>query len=184
MARINPLSIESANPEIQNTLNGVKTKMGGKLPNLVTTLAQSPAALNGYLGFSGALQSGTLSPQLREQLSLLVAQANGCDYCVSAHTMLGGMRGLDEQAIVQARQGQASDAKQDAALKFAAAVIERRGRVSDEDLRAVRDAGYTESEIVEITANVVYNMLTNYVNNVADTDIDFPLAEPLSGAAD
>lgn len=184
MARINPVNIESASPEVQDTLNGVKTKMGGKLPNLVTTVAHSPAALNGYLGFGGALQAGILSPQLREQLSLLVAQANGCDYCLSAHTMLGGMRGLDEQAIVLARQGQASDPRQGAALRFASAVIEHRGRVSDQDVQAVRDAGYTEAEIVEITANVVYNMLTNYVNNVANTDIDFPVAQPLSGAAD
>lgn len=184
MPRLSPINPETASPELQNTLNAVKTRMGGKLPNLVTTLAQSPAALNGYLGFGAGVQNGALSPQLREQIALLVAQANGCDYCLAAHSTLGKMRGLSDKGVLQARQAQASDPKQQAALRFALAVLEQRGRVRDEDVRAARDAGYSDAELVEITANVAYNILTNYVNNVADTDIDFPQAQPLSGAAD
>lgn len=184
MPRIHPINPETATPELQQTLSAVKTKMGGKLPNLVTTLAQSPAALGGYLGLGNSVQNGILSPQLREQIALVVAQANGCDYCLSAHSLLGKMRGLDEQDVLQARQGQADDPKQYAALRFALTVIEQRGRITDEDLQAVRDAGYSEAEIVEITVNVAYNILTNYLNNVADTEIDFPHAPPLSSAAD
>ncbi|AFZ69316.1 carboxymuconolactone decarboxylase family protein [Deinococcus peraridilitoris] len=184
MPRISPINPETASPELQQTLYTVKSKMGGKLPNLVTTFAQSPAALNGYLGFGNGVQSGTLSPQLREQIALVVAQANGCDYCLAAHSMLGKMRGLDDQNVRQARQGQASDPKVQAALGFAQAIVEQRGRVTNMDLQAIRDAGYNDEEIVEITVNVAYNILTNYLNNVADTDIDFPHAPPLSSAAD
>lgn len=122
--RVHTIDPGTASPELQSTLETVKSKMGGKLPNLVTTLAQSPAALAGYLGFGGAVQTGVLSPQLRGQISLVVAEANGCGYCLSAHSVLGKMRGLDEQAVVLARQGQAADLRQDAALRFAQAVLE------------------------------------------------------------
>lgn len=184
MSRVTPIDPSTASPELQDTLNTVRTKMGGRLPNLVTIFAQAPAALHGYLGFSAALQGGSLSPELRERLALVVAQANGCDYCLAAHSTLGKMRGLSEEEILLSRRGQASDSRQDAAVRFALAVVEQRGRVSEGDLAAIRGAGYSEAEIIEITANVVYNIFTNYVNNVADTDIDFPAAQPLSGAAD
>ncbi len=184
MPRIPPIDPTSTPPEVQGTLATVKSKMGGRIPNLVRTFALSPAALNGYLGFGAGVQNGSLSPQLREQLALVVAQANGCDYCLAAHTGSAKMRGLSGEEILRNRQGQASDPRQGAALQFALAVVERRGRVSKQDVQALRDAGYSDADIIEITANVVYNILTNYVNNVADTEVDFPAAPALSSAAD
>ncbi|MFK7602152.1 carboxymuconolactone decarboxylase family protein [Deinococcus sp. SM5_A1] len=184
MPHISPIDPAGTSPESQSTLETVKSKMGGRIPNLIQTLALSPAALNGYLGFGAGVQKGSLSPQLREQLALVVAQANGCEYCLAAHTGGAKRQGLSDEEILKNRQGQASDPRQATALQFALAVVERRGRVSGQDVQALRDAGYSDADIIEITANVAYNILTNYVNNVADTDIDFPAAPALESAAD
>ena len=184
MPSISPIDPTNTPPETQATLETVKRKMGGRVPNLVQTLALSPAALTGYLGFGTGVQQGALSPQLREQLALVVAQANGCDYCLAAHTGGAKMQGLSAEEILLNRQGQATDPRQAAALKFALAVVVHRGRVSDQDVQALRAEGYSDAEIIEITANVAFNILTNYINNVADTEVDFPAAPVLDSAAD
>jgi uncharacterized peroxidase-related enzyme len=137
-------------------------------------MAQSPAVLEAYLNFSGALGAGKLNSRLREQIALITAEINGCGYCASAHTAIGKMVGLDEAAISAARNGNAEDSKSDAALKFARTLIVNRGEVSDAGLEAVKGAGFSDGEIAEIIANVAINIFTNYFNLVANTDIDFP----------
>jgi AhpD family alkylhydroperoxidase len=143
-------------------------------------MATSPAVLNAYLQFNGALSHGTLPPRVREQLALAIGQANECDYCLSAHTVLGKMAGLTPDQVRDSRHGTASDPKTDALLKFARTIVEKRGLVSDDDLRQVREAGYTDGAIAEVVAHVALNVFTNYFNTVAGTDIDFPPAGPLT----
>jgi uncharacterized peroxidase-related enzyme len=173
MIRIQAINYEQSTGKAKELLDAVKAKLG-MTPNMMKTMAQSPAVLEAYLNFSGALSSGKLSARLREQIALISAEVNGCGYCASAHTAIGKMVGLDEDAILAARKGTAADAKTDAALKFARAVIVNRGEVSDADLQAVKDAGFSDGEIGEIVANVALNIFTNYFNEIAKTDIDFP----------
>lgn len=173
MQRIPALDPAAAPAAVAATLEAVKAKLG-MVPNIIKTMARAPAVLNSYLAFSGAAGEGRLSAALRERIALLSAQTNGCDYCASAHQALGKMAGLSADEIARGYAGDSSDPKAKAALTFAKAVLARRGQVSDADLAAVKAAGYGEDEVLEIVANVVLNIFTNYFNNVADTEIDFP----------
>ncbi len=146
----------------------------GVIPNLFRLVGTSPAALTGYLGLNGGLAKA-LDARTRERIALAVAQVNGCDYCLSAHSYLGANLKLDASELAANRAGHSHDPRADAAVGFARKVAERRGRVSDADLAAVKDAGYTEAQVVEIVTVVALNMFTNFINNVADTDIDFPV---------
>ncbi len=173
MQRIPALDPATAPAAIAQTLNAVKAKLG-LVPNLIKTMARAPSVLNSYLAFSGAVGEGRLPAMLRERIALVTAQTNGCDYCASAHQALGKMAGLSADEITRGFAGDSADPKAKAALTFAKAVLAKRGQVSDAELAAVKAAGYSEDEVLEIVANVVLNIFTNYVNNVADTDIDFP----------
>ncbi len=179
MARINTIDPEQATGEAKELLDGAKKKMG-KVPNILRAMANSPAALKCYLTFSGALADGALSPQLREQIALAIAQENQCHYCLAAHTAIAKMSGLSDEDILGARKGEAADPKAKAAVEFARAVNDTKGFVSDAQLQAVRDAGFSDGEIAEIVAAVALNVYTNYFNHVADTELDFPEAPELS----
>jgi uncharacterized peroxidase-related enzyme len=181
MARIQPLDPQTATGRSKELLDQIAQK-NGKIINIQRVLAQSPAALQAYLGISGALSQGSLSPKLRERIALVVAQENHCDYCLSAHTFLGGRAGLSEEEILSARRGEAEGEKERAVVEFAQTMIRERANVTDADLQRLRDAGLSEGEIVEVVANVVANIFTNYVNHVADTPVDFPLAPALQTA--
>ena len=171
MQRIN--SITTPEGKAKDLLDTVQQKLGAT-PNIFTAFANAPAALEGYLNFNGALGSGKLTPQIREQIALTVAGLNGCDYCASAHTFLGDKAGVDNAELSANLAGESSDAKTQAALTFASQLVEKRGRVSETDVSAVRDAGYSDEEIVEILAHVALNIFTNYFNEAFKTDIDFP----------
>ena len=175
MRRIQPIQIAQADVKSKQLLEGVQRGLG-MIPNLVKTMAQSPAALAGYLNFNQAL-GDALNPPLREQISLVVAGINGCSYCASAHCAIGGKAGIDKGELTANLQGRSQDGKTQAALQFARDVVEKRGMVSDEDLGSVRAAGYTDRQIIEIIAMVALNIFTNYFNNVAETEIDFPLVD-------
>lgn len=178
MPRIDPISQEAATGDAAKIMADVKKKMG-RVPNLISTMAHSPAVANAYLSFSGALSDGILPSHLRERIALTIGQGNECTYCISAHTMLGKNAGLNEEEIVAARRGTASDEKVAAAVAFARKLAEKKGNVSDEDLATVRNAGYSDGEIGEIVAHVALNIFTNYFNHVADPEIDFPVAPGL-----
>jgi uncharacterized peroxidase-related enzyme len=173
MTRIQPVNYEQSTGKAKELLDAVKAKLG-LTPNMMKTMAQSPAVLEAYLNFSGALGGGKLNARLREQIALISAEINGCGYCASAHTAIGKMVGLGEDAISAARDGNADDAKTDAALKFVRTVIVNRGEIPDADLQAVKGAGFSDGEIVEIVANIGLNIFTNHFNEIAETDIDFP----------
>lgn len=181
MPRIAPLSTADASPEVTATFAAIKAKLGG-VPNIFTTMAAAPAVLNGYLAFSDATAKGKLPAKVREQLALVIANTNGCDYCASAHQAIGKMVGLSPEDVTRSLGGQGTDAKTTAALTFAKAVLADRGHVSDAALAAVRAAGWSDEEILEITANVALNVFTNYFNSVAGTDIDFPRVSTIRAA--
>ena len=174
MSRIAIPTREDAPAASKPLLDAVHAQLG-VVPNLFRLVSISPAALEGHLGLHGAL-GRTLDLKTRNRIAIATAQANGCDYCLSAHTYLGlNAAKLDEAEIALNRQGRSGDGKADAAVAFAFKVARDRGKVGDADLAAVKLAGWTEPQVVEIVANVALNVLTNYVNNVAQTDIDFPV---------
>lgn len=175
MARISIPSQAQAPQKSQPLLDAVKSKLGST-PNLFRVLAHSPAALEGYLGLSNALGAGALDVRTRQRLALVVAEQNGCDYCLSAHTYLAkNLAKMDDQDIQQARQGHASDAKANAAVELAAALVRKRGQVSREEIDAARSKGLSDGDLLEVFGHVALNILTNYVNVALETDIDFPV---------
>ncbi|MEO8001949.1 MAG: carboxymuconolactone decarboxylase family protein [Arenimonas sp.] len=174
MSRINIPSVEQSLEASKPLLDAVKKQLG-VVPNLMKLVGNSPAALEGYLSLNGAVAKGKLNAQMRERIALAVAEYNGCDYCLSAHDYLGrNVAKLSSDEIDAARDARSSDAHADAALRFARRVTETRGQVSDSDLATLRAAGFDDAAIIEIVTNVALNVLTNYINNVAQTDIDFP----------
>jgi uncharacterized peroxidase-related enzyme len=172
-ARISPVDPANAQGKAKDLLAAVQAKLG-MTPNMMRTMAQSPAVLEGYLSLSGALAHGALPGSVREQIALAVGQTNACEYCVSAHSVLGKMAGLKPDQILAARHGQASDGKASAAITLANEIVDRRGDVSDTQLAAARDAGLNDAELAEVVAHVALNVLTNYFNRVARTEVDFP----------
>lgn len=175
-----PDTIEASPTGSQPLLEAVK-KQFGMVPNLFRVVGNSPAALEGYLGLNGALGKGTVDAKTRERIALAVAEVNGCDYCLSAHSYMGAnLAKLDAAEILANRRGTSSDAKANAAVRFAASVTSARGHVGNSELEAVRAAGFDDAGIIEIVLHVALNTLTNYVNNVAETVIDFPVAKPLA----
>jgi uncharacterized peroxidase-related enzyme len=181
MPRIHPVTLAQTDAKTAATLKAVGAKLG-MLPNLFTTLAQAPAALNGYLQFSEALRPGRLTPRQREIIAIAVAQENACGYCLSAHVAMGRGAGMSSEDIDQARHGRAQDAQEGAVADLALRIVQSRAEISDTALAAARQAGLDDGLIIEIIAHVALNVLTNYVNRIADTDVDFPAIE-LSSAA-
>jgi uncharacterized peroxidase-related enzyme len=173
MPRFKTIDPATATGRTKELLDGVKQKFG-MVPNITRLMANSPAVLEGYLGFSGALAAGQLNPQLRERLAIAVASENGCDYCLAAHTAAGKLAGLTSNELAAAQRGESSVDKEGAALSFATKLVRERGWASDEDVAALRQVGFEDSEIVEIIATTVLNIFTNYFNHVAETEIDFP----------
>jgi uncharacterized peroxidase-related enzyme len=171
--RIAPVEPSQASGRARELLDGVQANLG-VTPNMMKTLANSPAALEGYLSLNGALAKGVLSARVREQIALAVSQENGCEYCVAAHTLLGGKAGLKPDQIVAARKGQSEDAKTQAELALAGEILSGRGNVTDAQLAAARASGMTDGEITEVVAHVALNVLTNYYNVLAGTVVDFP----------
>jgi uncharacterized peroxidase-related enzyme len=173
--RITPILPTKASTEVEPLFDAVKAALGS-VPNLMQVLAQSPAALGGYLQLNQALQNGSLPASIRERIALVTAQTNGCDYCLAAHCLLGEQAGLEPTEIERARLGTASEAKAAAAVALASLLLKNRGKVSENELAEARRAELTDSDLVEIVAHVALNTLTNFINEMAKTEIDFPAA--------
>lgn len=173
MPRINPIDPETAQGKSRALLDGV-TKSLGFAPNLMRTLAVSPAALDAYLVFGKALSGARLSAKVRERIAIALSAANGCDYCASAHTAIGRSLGLDGEELSRALDGQSQEAEAQAALVFALAIAAKRGWVDDAEIAAARTAGLDDGAIAEIVATVAHTTFSNYFNHVAGTEIDFP----------
>ncbi|MBD5803831.1 Carboxymuconolactone decarboxylase family protein [Azoarcus sp. Aa7] len=176
MPTIHPLKISDADGQTAATLEAVKAKLGG-VPNLLATLANSPAALQGYLQLSETLGAGQLTARQREIVALATAQENACGYCLSAHSLIGKATGLSEDDIRLARAGTASTIRDAAIASFARQLVRERGRLDARAVSLARADGLSDALILEIIANVALNVLTNYTNHVAGTVIDFPVVE-------
>jgi uncharacterized peroxidase-related enzyme len=175
MSRITiPATVEAAPVPSQPLLTAVKLALGS-VPNLFRLTATSPATLEGYLGLNRALANGSLDAATRERIALAVAEVNGCGYCLAAHSYLAKhLARLDDGEIDANRSATSANPKAAAAVAFAAAIAQRRGAVGDADLAAVRAAGYSDAQLLEIVGHVALNTLTNYINEVFATDVDFP----------
>jgi uncharacterized peroxidase-related enzyme len=174
VSRINPVDRETTVDRLRKTFDAIQKQLG-VVPNMMRTMAQSPAVLEAYLAFGAALHKGLLPATLQEQIALAVAEANACDYCLSAHSALGRGVGLTSDDIIASRDGRAADPKSSGALQFARAIVERRGAATEQDVARVRAAGFSDAEIVEIIAHVALNVFTNYFNRTVQTEIDFPV---------
>ena len=177
MTYLNTVNPATAEGETKTLLEAVRGAFG-VVPNLFRVTANSPAALEGLLNLNGALGKGTFDAKLRERIALAVAEANGCAYCLSAHCALGQGAGLTQQDIDAARLAQAPDDRVSAILRFARQIVDERGAIPVATLQEAKSAGVSDAEIIEAIANVVLNIFTNYVNHVANTDIDFPVVTP------
>lgn len=182
MPRLTAVNPATATGDAKVLLDAVQSKIG-MTPNVLRTLANAPPALKAYLDVGEALSEGSLDAKTREAIALTVAGVNSCDYCASAHTALSKMLKVDEIEIAAHLTGRSNNPALDAILMFARQVVDKRGMVSDGDLAALRSAGHDDEIVVEIIANVTANILTNYVNHVADTDIDFPKVDVIQAHA-
>ncbi|MCR9267191.1 MAG: carboxymuconolactone decarboxylase family protein [Alphaproteobacteria bacterium] len=181
MSRLPIPDLDNA-PEASKPILDAVHKQLGVVPNMFRLVSSSPAVLEGFIGNNGAL-ARTLDVKTRERIALAVAQINGCEYCLSAHTYLGlNLAKLTPEEIARNRAGSSGDAKVALAVGFAAKVVRERGQVSDADIAAVREAGYSDSQIIEIIALAAENVFTNLINNVARTDIDFPVVSVTEAA--
>ena len=177
MSRIvTPSTIEASPAASQDLLKVVQKQLGG-VPNMFRLIGVSPASLEGYLGLSGALARGQLDPRTRNRIALAVAEANDCDYCRAAHTALGKGQKLEDREMRANRDGGSGDPKAAAAVRFARTLTLSRGVVSEAELKAVREAGWGDSALLEIVLHVALNTLTNYVNKAFATDLDFSPVE-------
>jgi uncharacterized peroxidase-related enzyme len=174
MTRLPHVEPGTADTTTEELFTTARQQIGGT-PNMTQAMANSPALLNGYLALSAALSRGRLRPAVREQIALAIAQRNGCDYCMSAHTFAAAqILHLEPASIAAARHAHSDDPKTGAALRLATAINDTRGGVTQAQLDTAKAAGLNDAEIAEVVGNVALNVLTNYFNKTADTDIDFP----------
>src|SRR6478672_221892 len=172
-ARIAPVDAAHADIDTRQLFAAIKAQTG-KVPNMMRTMAHSPALLEGYLAFNGALNKGVLPEIVRQQIALFVSQENGCEYCLAAHTLIGRHAGLSRELVFLARQGQAQDPKQQAVLNLVQNILDWRGDISNEQFATARAAGLTDAEIAEAVGHVALTTLTNYFNQLTHADVDFP----------
>lgn len=173
MSRLTPVEPSAAPADIKAIYDG---PLAGKHFNLFKSLANSAAALNAYLAMSGALGKGAFNAQERELIQLAVAQANNCGYCLAAHTAIARGHHVSDERILEARRGRGSDGRPHALIQFVLALHEKRGLVSDADIAAFLNAGWTEAHLAEVVPNYALAIFTNYFNHLNQTPIDFPQA--------
>jgi len=182
MSRIKTVTQETANSSQKELLDAIQGQIG-MVPNFLGILAHSTDALKAFLGLDGISHAGSLDPQTRERIALVIAQGNSCEYCLSAHTAIGRKAGLNTAEMDANRAGTSQDAKAAAAVVFAKALNENLGNVTQAEFNAVREAGYSDSDIVEIITHVGMNILTNIIGKATRVEIDFPKVSLTSNAA-
>lgn len=174
MTRLQALNPDTASGKTKELFTIVQSRLGA-VPNMMRTMGNSDAVLEGYLNLSGALSKGQINARTGELIALAVSESNSCIYCLAAHTYIGEkLLKTDVSVLEAARSGESTDDKTQAILQFAKVLISKNGRVSDEDVNNAKNAGITDAEIAETVAHVALNVLTNYFNNTANTEVDFP----------
>ncbi len=173
MNRVPLIDRNATTPDRKALLDSIQAAFGAT-PAMFRAVAHSPAALKSMWGSFGALGGGAIAPKLGEQIAVAVADRNACEYCLAAHTALGRKAGASAEEMRAAQAGESADAKTQAALRFALKLVEERGRIGDAELQALRGAGFSDEEVVEIVAHVALNLFTNYVNLAFAVPVDFP----------
>ncbi len=173
MARLPIVNPSSSTGKAHDLLAGVEKKLG-LVPNMTRVMVNSPAVLEAYIGFSGALDGASLDAKARERLALSTAEANQCEYCLSAHTTIGKLVGLNESEILDSRRGRAKGSKAAAALQFSRQLIEKHGAVTEAEVDSARNGGLSDGEVAEVVALTALNIFTNYFNTAFQVDVDFP----------
>lgn len=173
MTRIKTIDSNNANAEQAELLSAIDSQLG-MVPNFLKVFANSPVALRAFLGLHGIANAGSLDALNRERIALALAQQNGCEYCVSAHTAIGRKTGLSAEEMAAARAGTSEDAQAAVAVKFARSLMDKKGEIGALELAEVRSAGFSDSDIVEIITHVGMNFLTNVLGKASQVDIDFP----------
>ncbi len=182
MQKIVALNPETTTGKSKDMFNVIQGKLG-MVPNMMRTMGNSPAVLNGYLSFSGALGESSVGAKLGELIALTVANANGCEYCNAAHSFIGEkLVGINPSVLQLAKEGKSEDAKIQAALIFSRTLLAKKGNVSTVDVDALKTVGYSEAAIAEIIAHTALNIFTNYFNNAVSVVIDFPQVELIETA--
>ncbi len=182
MQRIKALDPDTTTGKSKELFNAVQSKLG-MVPNLMRTMGNSPAVLNGYLSFSGALGESSIGAKLGEQIALTVANANSCEYCNAAHSFIGEkLVGIKSDSIQAAKEGKSTDSKTQAALTFARTLVAKKGHVNASDVDALKEAGFADAAIAEIIAHTAINIFTNYFNNAVSVTVDFPQVELIEAA--
>jgi uncharacterized peroxidase-related enzyme len=175
MSRLPQVDPATASGKTAELFDAVE-KTFGVNPNMTKVMANSPALLEGFLGLFGALSKGVLTAPVRERLALTTAEANSCDYCLSAHTYIGAnIAHVDGGELERARLGKSDDPHTEALLQLSGEILAARGAVSDDVLRDARAAGVTDAEIGEVIGHLAMNVLTNYLNVLGQVEIDWPV---------
>lgn len=182
MQRLHAVEPQTAQGRTRALLDTVQQAFG-VIPNTARVMANSPSVLDSFLAFSTAMGGARIGAKLHNQVKLTTSETNACAYCTSLLTAIASVAGLSPADILAGRTGNADDHRTTTALAFAHDVLEKRGKVSDRQLAALREAGYGDAEIVEIVASVVLGCFTNFLNNVANTALDMPKAEPLEACS-
>ena len=176
MSRINLVTTEQANEQQQALFSAIEQQLG-IVPNFLKVFANSPTALTAFLGLHSIANEGELEGKTKERIALGLAEQNACQYCVSAHTAIGKSAGLSGDEMLANRAGGSQDAKAAVAVKFARSLAEHNGDVTTAELLEIRNAGYSDAEIVEIITHVGMNVLTNILGKASRVEIDFPKIE-------
>jgi len=178
MTTINVPTREQVSPANQALFDNLKKGLG-MVPNLYATLALSEHALGNYLAFQNAKSS--ITGKAREVVNLVVSQVNGCEYCLAAHTVIGGMVGFKPEQIVEIRHGGASfDAKLDALAKLVKNIASERGHADPALVAAFFAAGWTQENLVDAIVVIGDKTVTNYLHGTTRVPVDFPAAPKLA----
>lgn len=178
MPRLNAVSVDQANGRVRELFDGLQKAIGA-VPNIYQGVASSPVALDALLGLGAKLGEGRLGKAEAEAVKLVVAQTYGCNYCLAAHTMVGRKAGLSEADTIAIRRGVIADPKLSALVRFVGNALQPAGRISDEDLRAIRTAGFDDGQVTEILMVLAQTVFTTLFNRVNQTEVDFPPAPSL-----
>ncbi len=153
----------------------------GFVPNLYAYYAKNETALGDFLAFQN--RKSTLKAKEKEVVNLVISQQNDCRYCQSAHTAIGKMNGFTDEQILEIRSGSATfDAKLNALAQFTLSAVSNRGKASETAKNAFFDAGYTEANLIDVVLEIGAKTISNYIHNLADFEIDFPIAPVLEDA--
>ncbi|WP_291870929.1 carboxymuconolactone decarboxylase family protein [Maribacter sp.] len=178
MNTLNPLTVEEANENSQAIFAKLKSKIG-MLPNLYATMGVSDKLLGGYLTFVDTLKSGEFSNKEYEAIALATSQANGCIYCLSAHTAIGKMNGFTEEETLELRAKTIEDQKLNALVSLVSEIIDSKGYPSESTTTNFFNAGYSKAAFAELIAATALTTITNYIYHNGSFEIDFPKAQSL-----